>query len=280
MKLSVAICTFNGEMFIKKQLDSILNQSCEVQEIIICDDGSNDNTRNILLDYKERFPNKIKLDFNTSSFGTIKNFEKAISLTTGDLIFLSDQDDIWLNEKVSIVREFFSLNVKCKLLFTNGELINENEQPLGSTLWEKWDFNSEIKKKWLNNEDAFKDLVNNKNKITGATVCFHKSLKNFIFPFILPYGYWHDAWLGLHASANNGLYFIDKSLIKYRIHQSQQVGVSRVLKEGVIEKSNSEPLEKQEFYKVLIKLYPDLNERLILKKKKSLFTLIKNLLFS
>ncbi len=106
MILSVALCTFNGELFLKEQLDSIINQNLKVDEIIICDDVSNDTTSIILEEYQFKYPELIKVYFNEKSLGTIKNFEKAISLSMGDLIFLSDQDDVWTVNKTKLMSRF------------------------------------------------------------------------------------------------------------------------------------------------------------------------------
>lgn len=271
MFISVAFCTYNGEKFLRKQLDSILVQSQSVNEIIICDDLSSDSTIEILKEYKDNFPQVIKLFSNSNSLGTIKNFEKAISLTKGDLLFLADQDDIWHKDKVEIMVNFFKENNNCKLLFTDGDLIDENGDSLNTTLWEKWNFSTDMQNKWTNNKNAFKDLVVNNNKITGATICFHKSLKDVILPIEVPYGYWHDAWLGIHASAVDGLMFIEKSLIDYRIHLGQQVGVSSSIKSEIIEKSNQKVIDRFVFYKRIASKYPGLKSYLPNNKAKNTF---------
>ena len=95
MKLSVAVCTFNGEKYISEQLNSIINQTLAVNEIIICDDQSSDSTIEIINSFIEKYPTLIKLYQNKINLNVNKNFEKAITLSTGDYIFLSDQDDVW-----------------------------------------------------------------------------------------------------------------------------------------------------------------------------------------
>ena len=98
--VSIALCTFNGVEFLKKQLDTIINQDYKNLEIIICDDLSKDGTKNILDKYSLE-DNRIKLFYNNENLGYIKNFEKAIKNCSGEYIFLSDQDDIWELDKVS-----------------------------------------------------------------------------------------------------------------------------------------------------------------------------------
>ncbi|MDO9154172.1 MAG: hypothetical protein Q7U47_10835 [Paludibacter sp.] len=120
---------------------------------------------------------------------------------------------------------YFSLNQKCLMLFTNGNLIDENNKDLGFTLWEKWNFDDTIKEKWKNNENAMVELINNRNKVTGATVAFKAVLKNDFLPIKTPVGFWHDAWIAMHAAYPNGLYFLDEVTINYRIHENQQIGI-------------------------------------------------------
>jgi len=100
MKISVAMCTFNGAKFLKEQIDSILNQTLKVDEIIICDDGSADDTLSIVTSYHNLYPNLFKFFKNENNLRSNKNFEKAITICDGDFIFLADQDDVWNESKV------------------------------------------------------------------------------------------------------------------------------------------------------------------------------------
>lgn len=86
-KISVALCTYNGEKFIHQQIDSILNQSLKVDEIVVCDDGSTDETQNILAKYQNKYPSIFKIHINEKNLRSVKNFEKAISLCSGEIIF-------------------------------------------------------------------------------------------------------------------------------------------------------------------------------------------------
>ena len=224
--ISVALCTYNGEKYLPKQLDSILNQTKTVDEIVICDDFSTDLTFEILKIYEKTHAGLFKIYKNDIRLNTVKNFEKAISLCSGDYIFLSDQDDVWKDYKVSRMIDFFKKNDKCLLLFSNGELIDRDNRSLFSTLWEKWDFNQIMQEYWMNNHNQMIDLIQNNNKVTGATICLKKELLDELIPINLPIGIWHDSYMALHAAAKNGLYFINENLIEYRIHENQQVGIT------------------------------------------------------
>lgn len=256
LKISVALCTFNGEKFIKKQLYSILQQSVLPDEIIVCDDGSTDNTISLIKEILNESKVSSRIYINSPNLGTVKNFEKAISLTTGDLIFLSDQDDIWFPKKIETIVSVFIAKPKALLVFSEGILIDENDNRLESTLWEKWGFESEMRERWKNNKIAFSYLFNNYNKVTGATIAFRKRLKIHTLPIQVPKDYWHDAWLALHAAGKNGLLFIEESLIQYRIHENQQVGIpeSIHLSKNIIDYSNS--ISDEQFRFLIRKRYP------------------------
>ena len=105
--ISVALCTYNGAQFIREQLNSILCQTTNVDEIVICDDGSSDDTLSIINSYCSK-TDIIRVYQNQDKLGVSKNFQKAIDLCHGDLIFLSDQDDIWQANKVQTFVDYFN----------------------------------------------------------------------------------------------------------------------------------------------------------------------------
>ena len=137
MKTSVALCTYNGDKYLSEQLDSILNQSIQVDEIVICDDKSTDGTHDIINQYYSKYPNIVKFYLNETNLRSVKNFEKAISLCTGDIIFLSDQDDSWLPEKVAEMTSYFDLNPTISVLATNANCMDENSELIDKfTVWD------------------------------------------------------------------------------------------------------------------------------------------------
>jgi len=272
MKVSVALCTFNGEKYIEKQLKSIINQTVVPDEIMICDDGSTDNTLFLIDKFiKANSNTKINILINENRLKTVKNFEKAISHCTGDWIFLCDQDDIWYPNKVELIMKFIMSQKNTLMVFTNANLIDEYDYSLHSTLWEKWNFDLEKQNLWLNTKNAFKDLIVNDNFVTGATSVISSKLKMKSLPINAPAGYYHDAWFALHASALNGLRFIDESLIQYRIHDLQQVGITvgGNLDSLAIFEDN---ISYKEFKKRIYKLYPHMKFLDIMDKIKHVLT--------
>lgn len=222
MKISVAMCTYNGERFLNEQLDSILAQTIPVDEIIICDDGSNDSTVKILTDYKNRHPKVIKIFNNPKTLKSVKNFEKAISLCTGDIIFLSDQDDIWHTEKVKITTDYFKQNSKISALCTNGYIINDDSLEIENH-HVMWDVFAEFKKT-SPYYSLFNFLIFKTNFATGATMAFKKSLLKLIAPIPEIQDFHHDEYIALIAASQDTFEFIAEKLIYYRIHDNQQVG--------------------------------------------------------
>lgn len=244
MKISVALCTYNGERFLKEQIDSILNQSVPVNEIIICDDCSSDSTVTILEEYNKKNSELFKIYNNESNLRSNKNFEKAINLTTGDYIFLSDQDDIWRNDKVEKIMEIFSKNPSAEGVFSNAHFIDENNNEINTStdLWSTVNFFvSNISKEI----SLFDHLILNGNFVTGATLCIKKEVVGFVSPFLTNTNFLHDEWLTYYLSKRNTLFFCDENLINYRLHHDQQVGMGKM-------KNDKKALEKKKKYAQLI----------------------------
>ncbi len=268
MRTSVALCTYNGEKFLEAQINSILSQTTSVDEIIICDDGSSDSTYDIALKYQQKFPNLIHVYRNKENLRSVKNFEKAIQLCTKDLIFLSDQDDIWLPEKVQKILSVFQQNPEISVVATNGYGINQEGERLNVfTIWDVPRLVSESGFVF----DYFKTLTLIGNFCTGATMCIKKDFIPEIIPFPVYEGYHHDEWIGTIAASQGKLYFLDEKLIEYRQHTSQQVGgvfYSNTVKERKslltyfsIEKQDKSFTQYKRFLKRLIgahKKYTDL----------------------
>lgn len=216
MKTSVALCTFNGEKYLRKQLDSILEQTVAVDEIVVCDDLSTDATLSILNQYKETFPNIFKIHANEKNLRSVKNFEKAISLCENEIVFLCDQDDMWVPEKVEVILNQFKISPELQVIATNAFIINDDEDMLNvSTIY---DIPSKTTK------EMKEILFFHQNFCTGATIAMRKEFADDLMPFPPENLFHHDEWIALKASLKNQLLFLNDRLIKYRIHQNQLVG--------------------------------------------------------
>jgi len=220
MKLSVALCTYNGSKFIEQQINSILNQTIKVDEIIVCDDKSTDATVAILKELQVANPCIVIIE-NELNLRSTKNFEKAIQRCTGDYIFLADQDDLWNEQKVAKTLAIFNENPSAEGVFSNADLIDANGNSLSNkTIWDSvFFFEKELPKPI----DFIDIIFKNGNIVTGATLCIKKEVKSFIFPF--SEDNLHDEWIASLLAFRNTLYYSTENLISYRIHENQQVGM-------------------------------------------------------
>ncbi|KJF43897.1 glycosyltransferase family 2 protein [Draconibacterium sediminis] len=199
MVISVCIPTYNGGHYIKEQLDSILNQTRAVDEIIISDDSSTDQTLEIIRSYNNP---KIRLFENQQFSSPIFNLEFALKQATGDYIFLADQDDIWMPDKVEIlVKELAT----CKLVISDGVVINQQGKELAPSIFEI--YNSQ--------KGFFKNLT--KNSYMGCCMAIHKDLLPIVLPFPKKIAM-HDLWIGLNAELYTNPIFCPAKLVKYRRH--------------------------------------------------------------
>jgi glycosyltransferase involved in cell wall biosynthesis len=217
MKLSVSMITFQGAAYLQAQMDSILGQSLLVHEIIVCDDGSTDGTREILADYAAIHP-QIKLQFNTENLGTVANMQQSLRMTTGDVIFLADQDDVWLLNKVEKTLAFFEQNPTAEAVFSNADIIDEvGETQFGMTLWDIIGF--PFGKVELTDFETRVD-----NVVTGAGLALKRDIELLEKDIPQKPGLLHDGWIGLYFASKNTLQANPDKLFRYRSHANQQVG--------------------------------------------------------
>ncbi len=231
-KISVAMAVFEDERFIGQQLDSILCQSLLPDEIIICDDSRNDKTYKAIEKTIKRYSKIIKYFKNETRLGVSKNFEKAISLSGGDIIFLSDQDDVWQSEKIQSLASLIMNSLFPIGTFCNSTIVDENLNPSGSSNWDNRRFSADI---FLHADKMeklaiFAQIV----PVAGHNMAFDAKLKDIILPFPdLPEC--HDTWIGLVIAAASEWFLIDVELTMFRQHQCNvsKVGKSNQLKQAI-----------------------------------------------
>jgi glycosyltransferase involved in cell wall biosynthesis len=222
-KISIALCTHNGDEFLKEQLQSLENQSIPANEIIICDDDSTDNTLQIIQEFSAKLP--IKFFHNRPALRTIKNFEYAISLCTGDIIFPCDQDDFWMPQKLEKMVQYLEENPDKEVVCSNARMVDEQLNDLGSSLWDKVRLWEKQILDWKNGK-AFELLLQG-NRVTGCTVAMrHDFAKRAIpFPTDIHPDFIHDGWIGILGALNNRIGLLNEALVLYRQHENQQVGI-------------------------------------------------------
>ncbi len=222
-RVSVALCTFNGAPFVGQQLQSIADQTTGVNEIIACDDGSSDETLGVLRSFIAEHAPAMKIVENPRRLGVTKNFERAISLCTGDLIFLCDQDDRWDADKVRILQQHL-IERNADLAFSNAEVVGHDLQPAGYRLWDSIWFD-DAEQQRMRSGDAVPVLLRHA-VAAGSTLAF----KSKYLPLILPIPdlpHCHDIWITLLLASVGRIEPVDQDLIQYRLHDSNAVGMRR-----------------------------------------------------
>lgn len=264
MELSVALCTYNGEKYISEQLDSILNQALAVNEIIIVDDGSSDSTLAIIERYASLHP-LIKVYRNQNTLGYLKNFEKSINRCSGDIVFLCDQDDIWLKEKTQSICNLFAEHPHISCIVSDLKLVDASGAALNRTFFETLFVNAPVCKR---KSDAINFLIDNGNFAVGAGMAFKKQQVAFREGTVFA----HDAQLMISALKQDALYVDETAYTCYRIHEAQSIGIRHT----TMEKGNA-MLEAYERYKRAAYIYSVLgNGAEALDKLKKDFLIRKN----
>ncbi|MCZ6899233.1 MAG: glycosyltransferase [Bacteroidetes bacterium] len=224
-EISVCIATFNGEKYIRDQISSILGQLSQGDEIIITDDGSTDNTLEILEDFKDP---RIKIHQNKNRLGPVYNFENALSKASNQYIFLADQDDIWNERKIKTFKSYLSdydvVVSDCSVVDNDLKITNPSFYALRKS-----------------GKGLFKNFF--QNSYLGCCMAFHRQVlkKALPFPPQLPM---HDIWLGLVTELFFKSIFIEDKLILFRRHHLNATITS--------EKSNHSLYQKFVFRKNLV----------------------------
>lgn len=219
-----AVITYNGLKYLPEQLDSIVAQSRPVDHIVIADDGSTDGTLAFLETWSRQCKIPVTLIQNQGQRGLIQNFERAVSAVNADLIFSSDQDDVWLPNKVELMAALFEAQPELLLAHTDAILVDAQGKDLGTTLFGELEV-THAERQAIRSGDAF-SVFCRRNLVTGATAAFRKSLLQLAQP--LPPSILHDAWLAFMASAAGKMQLLDTPTIHYRQHGANVVGAKKL----------------------------------------------------
>jgi glycosyltransferase involved in cell wall biosynthesis len=216
MKISVALCTYNGVKYIEEQLNSILEQTKLPDEIVVCDDCSTDNTVPVIRRALESYTGKLLLVTNPQNIGYKKNFAQSISLCSGDIVFLSDQDDVWAKNKIAVVNSAFQNNPRAVLVFHDAILVDKQLKLLYKSFWQTLEFEP---RKFLCHDY---NILLEKNVVQGSACAFRKKVFYKALPF--PIEAIHDEWLALTAVAEGEIVPIAQPLMKYRQSSDNALG--------------------------------------------------------
>ncbi len=229
--VSIALCTYNGERFLQQQLDSLADQDYENVEIIIVDDCSTDRTYELLQGFESSLAH-VKLWRNPSNLGFVANFEKAISLCSGDYIALCDQDDIWLPEKISaLVSEIGDAG----LIYSSVQLMDQQ----GSLLADIFPRRNKLSGR------CYMEMLFS-NHVTGHACLINRPVLKRALPFPKAVKV-HDHWLAVVAAAKEGISFHDGVLSYYRKHDDNALLSNKRRRKGRWAKALSKVQSRKEF---------------------------------
>ena len=219
-KVDVLMATYNGEKYLKDQIESILNQTYKNIQIIISDDCSTDKTREILKEYEKN--DKIKIYYQQKNLGYIKNFEFLLEKVENNLYMLSDQDDVWKEQKIEkSVEKLEKENLD--LVFGDLEVVDENL----NTICESFNKQMKLDRKIRKYLGSYK-LQYLYNCMTGCTILSKKEYIEKILPLPASTKHVsHDYWIGLIVSIHGKVGYVEEKYIKYRQHSNNQIGTEK-----------------------------------------------------
>jgi len=220
--ISVALCSFNGGRFIGDQLVSIARQTSPPAEIVVCDDGSTDDTTAIVEEFARTAPCPVRLEKHPAPLGVAANFGRAIELCTGDLIALADQDDVWEPHKLERIAAAFAADEQVGMVFSDATAIDHGGAPLGYKVWDAIAPPFTAGERRLCRQGRLFDVLLRHYVVTGATLAFRSSYRDLLLP--IPADALHDAWVATLITAVTRSAAIEEPLIRYRQHATQFQG--------------------------------------------------------
>ncbi len=202
--VSIALCTYNGEEWLRAQLQSLITQTHHNLEIVIIDDASTDGTVEIIKEYADKDP-RIRYQVNAENLGYNRNFEKAIRLCNAELIAVCDQDDVWLDNKIETLIPYFTDNTF--LVHSYNAEIKGDDHSMRTITRSRTRFQGKKTRQLFFY-----------NTVSGHTMIIHKKLLSHILPF--PTTVYYDWWTGIHASLLGEIKLHREALVWHRQHES------------------------------------------------------------
>ena len=227
LRFSILMCVKDGEKYLKEQIESIINQDFTYWELLIVDDCSIDNSFKILKTFAKD-EKRIKLIKNQKNLGILRSFIINVKKQKGEWIVFCDQDDIWIENKLSTLNRFINEKSSFNLFLHNGAyLVDKNEKKMRGAFGDFITNNQTVysEKPYLNFLNLFFH-----NKVIGCFSCVNN---NFIRKYLinLPLSnIYHDHWIAILVSLYSRIYFIDLELIKYRRHQKNNTLRNKLVK--------------------------------------------------
>lgn len=223
MKITILLSSYNGEKYLKEQLDSLFAQTYKNFQIIVRDDGSTDKTKYILNEYEKNYPNKVQIiEDSIGNLGSSKSFMKLLEYSSDcEYVMFCDQDDVWLPEKIEMsINKIKELEVESNkniplLVFTDLTVVDEKLNIINKSYWNYQKLIPSITNDW-------KKLLS-QNVITGCTIIMNKKAKEVCLPFTLEMMI-HDQWIGVNVSKYGKIGYLNEQTILYRQHGNNVEG--------------------------------------------------------
>ena len=216
IKISVALAAYNGEKYIREQIISLLTQTMPPDEIIISDDTVDNSVADALGELLTT-PGIVYLH-NASPLGVCRNFEQAIKNCRGEYIFLCDQDDVWLPEKISSMYEILRSNEDIDGVFCNSSNVSENLELLSGTLWQQRKFSQKMQCKVKNGRAL--EVFCHRVTCSSHNIAFRRRVLDYVLPFPELSPFYPDTFLALCIASRSKWAIIPECLTLYRIHSS------------------------------------------------------------
>lgn len=227
-KIDILMATYNAEKYIREQIDSILNQSYNNINLIICDDNSTDNTPNILKEYENEHSH-IQVIYNNENIGVINNFSKLMKISKSNYIMFSDHDDVWLRGKIEkslqTIKDLEKKYTDLPLLVFTDKYITDSDLNIIS--------NSHMEYEKLNSKKFTLNRILTQNSVSGCAMLFNRKLLEIFHDFSKE-TIMHDYYLTILAATFGHIYFINEPLMYYRQHNSNEVGSSKYSAKNIL----------------------------------------------
>lgn len=220
--VSVVLATYNGEPYLRTQLESYLSQQRLPDELIISDDGSVDATLEIAREFATRAPFPVRIILNRYAKGYRGNFQTAIEAARGDIIAMSDQDDVWLPAHVARLADALEREPDVLTVASDSECVDDDLKPLGYTMRQSERVSDSLLKSTMRRGPEQFELVLRHRFATGHAMAFRRSFAPAILPF--PESWGHDHWIFLIGAAIGRVDYVPEALTKYRQHGNQTFG--------------------------------------------------------
>ena len=262
--IDILLATYNGEKFLKEQIESILSQTCGNWKLLIRDDGSNDNTIDIINAFSQRYPDKIELIKDADgNIGPAQNFSRLLQNSTGQYVMFCDQDDVWLPKKIETtlnkIKETENIYPNIPLLVhTDLKVVDADLNTIAESFWSYNKIDPE--------RDSIPERIIYRNTVTGCTAMINKKAKQIAAP-IPKFVRLHDWWIALNVAKYGRIFYISEPAVLYRQHRENVIGAaSKPLLRSLFGKLTTFPRRFINDYKTIKQIFPKANPVIILLK--------------